>query len=493
MIAFVLTSIKTSFIDCVVLLVFGGVSLSASYYLTKAILETNDSVYFYIIYFSITFLLSWISIFWIKILFIPANRGKISVFSPFPINSIQISFKNDGLIPTVAGCWLSCWLLIVSVGWICGIRENSIYYRTLKIKNPIKPCCGNIKTNFTQWFHDEYLPKIKLMQNKPIESRKFILFQPLNNVPFEEKLFGLYTSFALSIISSRELIIEYQQNEFPLKSPGWEWNFSKIFETTQHSKIIDLSTRPSFIVPDSHQWKWAELLNGDINNKILQSNQIILIDCNEFLAPLIWANPTYKNVLCQICTPQEIYSAFSSVFLHFDKKFTDMVNIYQPKSNYSLIITDYQSKSHVKTRAMLDTIIRCISHETSENEEWVVVNIGSISNFPSHQSYGGHKVSFYNLEKLSITEHGQLYNSAVHIIGKKANKIIGFTGSSLAQSVAYSNKKPLLSVHHHSNFCGEESITIPCIKMWKFITNVPELNLGEIFNTEMFGYDNCYV
>ena len=78
-----ITSIVSSIAECIVTCVVGGSTVTAVWHLAKGIGLEAKSISFYIFLILVSIPTIWIALFWLKILFIPSSRGKLSIFSPF--------------------------------------------------------------------------------------------------------------------------------------------------------------------------------------------------------------------------------------------------------------------------------------------------------------------------------------------------------------------------------------------------------------------------
>ena len=367
MLSYIFLSFNNSLVESLIFLFFGGISVIGSWFIVIQIGFFPQTLLFFVFIIIISILLEWISVFWVKILFFPSNRGKLSLFSPFTTKFLQITFKNDGFIPVISILWLSIWLFIVSIGISCSIRQNPVYFKNFNKIQPFHSCCKTIESNFSFWYQNEYLPFIFNEQKRSINERKFILFQPTSLNNLENLINGLFTSFSLSIITNRELLIDLPIDFLELfEFNQWEWNFNKIFPKFPLNYILlDLTTSPSFIVPPVHGWFWSDLLTKNLSNTILLNHQVVIVDCNEFLSPIFWSNPIYKQKLCSICNIDLIYSSFSNLFLKFNKNILELSNNIQNSFNYNdFLIGIFEGMN----KRMKEIALRCLISQTKSKE-----------------------------------------------------------------------------------------------------------------------------
>ncbi|OHS99385.1 hypothetical protein TRFO_34152 [Tritrichomonas foetus] len=520
-ISFFVTSILSSFFECVMLCLVGGSTVSSVWHLVIGLGYEEKSIAFYLVFIAISVPTIWIALFWFKILFIPSSRGKLSIFSPLPINVCQISFKNDDLIPVVAGTWLILWAFVLTIGWSFAIRQETLYYKLNNGITAFPNCCKrrgsfqesqfshnsdishntltsqeNFETNFSDWFTNSYLPNIGFRQMRPIDERKFLVFQPDPSLSFEHQINGLLSSFALALVSDRELLVDWadDMNEAFL-SPGWEWRYEKLFpkRPITHT-ILDLVTPPSFIVPPAHKWRWSDILQANISEKLFLFDKVVLVDCDEFIAPLIWANPVYRSFLCSICNIDEAYTNFASVLLVFSKNVKSLsTSIKTEIGNQSIIsVADSTIASVHRLKTMTDTMLRCMDSIDNDQQSWLLIKKGSGFSSIKWKKLGPHKIfTFDDLECLKKVKNQALKTAALFHLTKSSEAIVGFTGSALAESLAYSSNKQLFLVLHRTPFCGNVAVRIPCVEKWNLILNSPGINLTQFMVSEMTNFMYC--
>ena len=491
--SFFATSILSSLSECCVLVIFGGASFSSSWFLVKHFQLLPHSIWFYVIFITLSVLMVWISLFWIKILFIPGNRGKISIFSPLPVNFAHISFRNDGLIPIVAGTWLTIWLFIVTVGWLCAVRQDPFpYKRETKWIGYNRTCKAN--GNFTEWFTNEYMPFVEREKAKDLDARKFLLFQPPLGATFDQFISGMFTAFIFSIISEREFLIEYPQ-EFQniFQNPGWEVNVSNVWPSIPFGHtILDLCTSPSFIVPPNHKWQWSDIVMSEVST-LLSNRQFVVVQSDEYLGPLIWANPYYRQRLCHICGVEEAYQNFANLFLNFTPFIEDYalkVKSLMSNKSFTIAVTDTKIIQGNRKRQMLDTSLRCMSSFSSPNATFLFVSRES-QNYPYWRPLGPHEI--YNFNDLIVDfKLSKFHERAVlYMLTKEAEAVLSFQGSHLGESLAYSANKPFYSVLQRVPFCGEVPIRLPCIDKFDSIIGWKGSNISVFMTAELSNQMKC--
>lgn len=492
-----ITSIVSSIAECIVTCVVGGLTVTAVWHLAKGIGLEAKSISFYIFLILVSIPTIWIALFWLKILFIPSSRGKLSIFSPFLINQCQISFRNDDMVTVVAGVWLILWTFMLTIGWSFSIRQNVIYYKVGDKLASFPNCCDKYGNNFHNWFKNEYMPSIIYRQQRKIEKRKFLVFQPSSSFSFEKQVNGLLSSFALAIVSDRELLVDWsdEMNEI-FKSPGWNWQFSKLFPKKKWLNHItfDLVTPPSFIVPPAHKWRWSDLLQADISKKMFGSEKVVMVNIDEFIAPLLWANPVYRKEMCQLSNIDQIYSNFASVLLNFSDK---VVNISQKIRNEVgesavIAIADSRLAAINKLKKMTDTMLRCMDAIDNEQKSWLINKQGSaISSVLKWKKIGIHAI--FTLNDLDCLKNvkGKLRSAALLHYSDKAEAVVGFTGSKLAETIAFGRNISLYFVLHRIPFCSKVAIRLPCIEKWPNIINSAGINLDRFMVSEMNNFMNC--
>jgi len=483
---FCYSSFVSSISECIIVGLIGGISILSVWFL---ILETGfdpSSVQFVLLFSFSSIVLIWYSIFWIKVLFIPGNRGKISVFAPIPIRVNQHSFKTDGILAMVSIAWVSIWAFIVILGISLGIRKDPVFYKSNNNVKPSHHCCQPKKNNFSNWFKDDYLTMIRLKQNETFEKRQFIVFHPFKDTSFNQIIDGLFTAFALSIISGRELLIDIQPEICDLlKNPGWIWRREEVFHHLPFNyEILDFTQIPSFIVAPAHKWRWSDILHRNLTSIVMTKHQVVLLDSDEFLAPLFWSNPNYRTMLCSICDITEIYFEFSGVFLNF----ADSVNVIAQrflqnvKSKPALAIFDDHEIRY--TKMMQDTAYRCLMMKSEPEQDFVVY-------FGKKFLYINHTVHSINNSPELIGVNSYFLSAVLFIISSYSSHIIGFSGSKLSESLAYSFNKPFYRVLRSFPLCDEVPIRIPCLNKWIQILNSPSMDIGSFMVAEFNNYDNC--
>jgi hypothetical protein len=443
----------------------------------------------------------WFSLFWIRVLFIPSSRGKLSIFSPIVTSSCQISFRNDDLIPIIAGSWLTIWLFLVTIGWSIAIRQEPVLYKSGHRLTSFPNCCQKIAKSdqFENWFETDYLPKILQRQRLAVAQRRFIVFQSSPSRAMHEQIGGLFTAFAFAMISGRELLVDWPpEMSAVLQTPGWEWDYSKIFRKKPITPaILDLVAPPSYIVPPAHKWKWADILQENITSKILGDDLVILVDCDDFLAPFLWLNRHYRSFLCGLCNIDEIHEKFGKVLLQWNDRVVQASNeiIKIMGESPVVLVADSKIASRQKLKQMTDTMMRCADASNHGKVPWLVLrNGGGLSSFPPWDMIGHHKQfffeSFNSLKNMNTLEEKA---AVLYCMANVSKAVIGFTGSAIAESLAYAVGAPLYLVLHRTPFCGEVPIRIPCIKKWNSVLNSPAINLSKFMSAEMTNMLKCRV
>lgn len=497
MIKFFVASFCSSLSECVVLCLVGGATVSSVWHLVLEIGLQEKSLLFYLLFVGISVPVIWFSLFWIKVLLVPNSRGKLSIFSPLPTTSCQISIRNDDLIPVIAGSWLTVWLFMVTIGWSMAIRHEPILYKTGHRVTIFPKTCPKHGNEFEDWFKRVYLPNIKTIQKLPIGKRKFLVFQPTASLDFDEKISGLMTSFVLAVVLNRELLVDWshEMNEI-LESPGWEWDYSRLFpKKPMTPTILDLVTRPSYIVPPSHSWSWADLLQANLTEVMSYNNIVMIIDCDEFVAPLLWLNPVYKSFFCGLCDVQDIYTSLAKVLLNWTPKLEAMATAARSVVKDGVImIADSTITTRQRLRAMTDTMMRCADRIDPKKNQWLIVrNGGGLTEFPAWPEIGPHQVVYQEALPEVDPLKKDLAAAVLFKLAQKSRAVVGFTGSSLAESIAFSAGIPLYVVMHRTPFCGEVTIRLPCIYKWRAILNSPRVNMSSFMSAEMTNMIKCKV
>lgn len=501
MINFFTTSFVSSLVECFVLSIIGGATVSSCWYLVLNFGFTPDTMIFFVLFLLISIPLIWIALFWIKALFVPSQRGKISIFSPLTTKFGQISFKNESLIPIIAGSWLTVWVFIISIGWCMAIRSSPIAYKNKHQIISYSPTCSSPGMNFSNWLHDTYIPSISKKQNLSISQRKFIVFQPSLSTNLESMINGLFTAFSLAIVSDRELLVDWPlEMHNLLRTPLWEWSFSKLFTAAPMTHaILDFVSSPSYIVPPSHKWKYADLLQENISEKMLLKDHIIFVDSDEFLAPLIWLNPNYRSFLCSLCDITNIFKVFSDALINF----SDNVEVLAHKVESEINLSNSQgvvvgiadstvgSKQHIIE--LTDTLSRCMDAVYPSADKWIIWKKGGgLSKFPKWTTIGNHHAIIFNDLK-SLQDSDLIEREAVlyAITVGHAKAVVGFAGSPLLEFLTFSSGLPLYQVLHKFPVCGEIDIRVPCMKKWQQIINSPSINLSKFMTSEIMNQVKC--
>ena len=429
-------------------------------------------------------------------MFIPGNRGKISVFAPFPFNFAHISFKNDGLIPIVAGTWLTIWLFIVTLGWSCAVRQEPFVYK--KDTQGIQSYKRNCKAsgNFMDWFNKEYLPLMKSKEKEAMENRKFLMFQAPLYATFDQFVSGLFTAFTLAIVSDRELLIDYPEEYKDIfLSPGWEVNAKHVWPSIPLTHtIIDLCTPPSFIVPPSHKWMWADILMRNVS-VLLSTKQLVIVESDEFFGPLIWANPLYRDKLCNVCNVEEAYGNFGKLFLKFSKSIIKEADDVMSSigKNFSIAVTDARIVQGKRLKQVLDTTLRCMSSFSSDDASFLFLPMGrGVYYYPPWKTIGSHKTfNYFETSNKKLDYYHQ--HAVLYALANKAEAVLTFQGSHLGESLAYSNDKPLYSVFQRIPFCGEVAIRLPCIDKFVSIVGSKGINMSLFMTSELSNQMKCNI
>ena len=495
--SYFVTSFVSSFVECIITCAVGGSTISAVWHLAKGIGFEVKSISFYVFVIVVSVPTIWIALFWLKILFIPSSRGKLSIFSPFLINHCQISFRNDDMVTVVAGVYLILWTFLLTVGWSFSIRQNVIHYKMGNQLTAFPNCCESYGNNFQNWFTNEYIPSIIYQQQKKIENRKFLVFQPSSSLTFEQKVNGLLSSFALAIVSDRELLVDWSDDMNDIfKSPGWNWQFSKLFPQQKWTGHItfDFVTPPSFIVPPAHKWRWSDLLQSDISKKMFGSERIVMVNIDEFIAPLLWANPVYREQMCQLSNIDQIYANFASVLLNYSDKVLSISKRIKKEVGESSIIAVADSKLSPinKLKEMTDTMLRCMDSINNDQKTWLIKKQGhAISSVLNWKKIGIHSIFTVNdLECLKNVKI-ELQNAALLHYSDMTEAVVGFTGSKLAETIAFGRNKSFYLVLHRIPFCSEAAIRLPCIEKWPNIINSVGIDLKSFMVSEMNNFMHC--
>ena len=508
MLNFFVTSFLSSLFESFLLCLVGGTTFSSIWYMVLSFGYEPETISYFILFFGISVPLIWIALFWVKVLFIPSSRGKISIFSPFLTKYFQISFKNETLIPIVSGTWLTIWLFIVTLGWCMAVRSNPIAYKTKHQITSFPPCCQSPGTNFSNWFIETYVPSIAQKQKLPLSERKFLVFQPSITTTFESIINGLFSVFALAIVSDRELLVDWSLDMHNLlRPPYWEWTYGKLFPSASMiHPILDFVTSPSYIVPPPHKWKYSDLLQENITIKLLKNDHIIFVDNDEFFAPFLWMNPYYRNKLCGLCDITQIFKEFSDVLLRFSdnietlaQKVKEELNLTgtSETSNSDFVIGIADSTVGPKQRMteLKDTLTRCLDAIYPTADTWIIWKKGGgFGEFPKWDQIGNHKIftidDIQSLKKSDLLEK----TAVLHKLAMTdAKGIAGFAGSSLLESLAYSSGLNLYQVLHKFPVCAETVIRVPCMKKWKKILNSPGIDLQKFMTAEMMNQMKCNI
>ena len=321
------------------------------------------------------------------------------------------------------------------------------------------------------------------------------MFQPTPSLSFVQQINGLLSTFAFALITNRELLVDWDPDMDKIfLSPGWKWKFEDLFPTRPITHMIfDFVSTPSFIVPPAHKWRWANVLQSNLTEAMLQdSHQIIIINCDEFIAPFLWANPVYRQYLCKICNIDTIYANFASVLIKFSKKIVDLSNKIKniTGDSYSIAVGDSGVAALYRIRTMTDTMVRCMDYTNSSQNSWLFIRIKNSFSSIKWKSVGNHKILIYD-ELECLKKVKQDYQTAtLYCLAMTSNAIYGFTGSHLAESLAYSSGKQLYVVLHRIPFCGEATFRLPTIEKWPMILNSPGINLTKFMVSEMNNYMN---
>jgi hypothetical protein len=501
MLGFFAASFVSSVLECGVLCIVGGATVSSFWYLTLEMGFEDRSFSCYAVFVSISVPSIWFSLFWIRVLFIPNSRSKISVFSPIPTSSCQVSFRNDDLIPMIAGSWLTIWLFLVTIGWSIAIRQDPVVYKSQHKLTSFPQCCKDPphRDAFQNWFSEEYVPGIRRRQKKSVSNRRFLVFQPSPSRQLHEQVNGLFTAFGFSIVSDREMLVDWpaEMNEV-LSCPGWEWDYSVVFPKHPITPaIVDLVAMPSYIVPPAHKWKWADILQENVTKKILGDDQVILIDCDDFLSPFLWLNPTYRGFLCSLSTIDMIYENFGGSLLNWSSVALNVSKAILKEMHGEPVIlyADSRIAARQRLRQMTDTMLRCADAVDSGDVPWLVVrNGGGLSRFPAWPGIGRHDTYlYYQFRQLDELETAELKAAVLYCLARSSKGVIGFTGSGMSESIAYTSGSPLFMVLHRTPFCSQVPIRIPCISKWKSVLNSPSINLSRFMSAEMTNMLKCQV
>jgi hypothetical protein len=423
------------------------------------------------------------------------------VFSPIPTSSCQVSFRNDDLIPIIAGSWLTIWLFLVTIGWSIAIRQDPILYKSHHKLTSFPQCCKDPphRDAFETWFSEEYVPAIRGRQKNPMANRRFLVFQPSPLRELHQQVNGLFTAFAFAIVSNREMLVDWPvEMSQVLGPPGWEWDYSVVFPKRPITPaILDLVAMPSYIVPPAHKWKWADILQENVTTKILGDDEVILIDSDDFLSPFLWLNPNYRSFLCSLSTIDMVYENFARSLLNWRSLALNISKaiVKEVHGEPMILYADSRIAARQRLRQMTDTMLRCADAADSEDVPWLVVkNGGGLSRFPAWPGIGRHDTYlYYQFPQIEELETAELKAAVLDCLARVSKGVIGFTGSGMAESIAYASGSLLFLVLHRTPFCSHVPIRIPCITKWKSVLNSPTINLSRFMSAEMTNMLRCQV
>jgi hypothetical protein len=140
-------------------------------------------------------------------------------------------------------------------------------------------------------------------------------------------------------------------------------------------------------------------------------------------------------------------------------------------------------------------MLRCADLADDENGPWLIVkNGGGLSRFPAWEGIGDHQIFMYSQFLLrEELETPELQAAVLYCLARLSKGVVGFTGSGIAESIAYSSGSPLYLVLHRTPFCSAVPIRIPCIPKWKSVLNSPAINLSRFMSAEMTNMHKCQI
>jgi len=485
-----ITLIKTThvIVESLILVSIVSLTIIGTCEIVKYLGYEYGSFWYYFYVFPITVIVSSIPISWVQILFSRENRTRISFFEPFHYKNFGFASKNSNMLYSVCIFWITIWLSYCSIGWSLGLRSKGPERKqNSQLKNIIS-CCASSGLDFVSWFRTKYLPEMKIRQTKPNNQRQFVLFRPTPGLKLEQIIAGLFTSFTISVVSNRELIVDWPKSMgLILDNPGWNWNYHDIKQFIKSEMVLDLESKPSLFFKPSHNWKWSDLLQKNISDSIFQAHQMIIVQCNEFVGSVLWANPVYRSLLCSLCSVIDAYKEFSSVLLNWNQRVINAAESISREIGYGalIMVPDKNVITRSKKDIMLDVMQRCGDSINHSTKEWLVIRNGeSLRRFPKWDQIGPHHIDL--LENLNSTKQftKNMLMAAIHVYAKNSPAVIGFFGSQLMESLAYSSNKPLYFVFHRISVCGSASIRLPIISKWNEIVNQKGIDYEQFFTSE---------
>ena len=297
--------------------------------------------------------------------------------------------------------------------------------------------------------------------------------------------------------SERELLVDWSEEMNSIfKSPGWVWKYSILFPKKRWFGHItfDLVTPPSFIVPPAHKWRWSDLLQSSIGKKMFGKEKVVMVNVDEFIAPLLWVNPVYRDKMCKLSNIDQIYYNFASVLLNFSDQVLKVSEKLEKEVGETAIIAVINSKLPAinKFKKMTDTALRCMDAIDNNEKNWLIVKQGrTFSSIIKWKKVGVHRISFFDdLECLKNVKK-ELRMAALLHYANKAQAVVGFTGSKLAESAAFGVNKSLYMVLHRVPFCSKVAIRLPCIEKWPNIINSVGIDMDRFMVSEMNNFMHC--
>jgi hypothetical protein len=140
-------------------------------------------------------------------------------------------------------------------------------------------------------------------------------------------------------------------------------------------------------------------------------------------------------------------------------------------------------------------MMRCADLADDQNSPWLIVkNGGGLSRFPAWEGIGSHQIFMYSqFQSREDFETPELQSAVLYCLAKLSKSVISFTGSGMAESIAYASGSYFYLVLHRTPFCSAVPIRIPCIAKWKSVLNSPAINLSRFMSAEMTNMLKCQV
>lgn len=278
----------------------------------------------------------------------------ISFFSIF-------SFKTSRSIVCVIPFFFVIVLIFVPLALLLQESRNGFNY--VKTQNDILPYCS--KQDKDEISH---LPET--------DPSKFVVFQP-TNTGTGNRLLALVSSYALSLVTGRQLLVDWQT------TPVFGASFSSLFSSDIIKPLSDILNNQTMKEEDYHflnlvycrqctvrirHPNFALLASEDLNKFF--NRKYIVVSSNVYFAPSLIANAHHRAQLCSMFDPKHFFHSLYQQLLRLspelDKELNETLNKY---SNRSLIGIQVRLKDRVAFPSdRVGAFFNCASYISSQYE-----------------------------------------------------------------------------------------------------------------------------